>query len=162
MCAPQVLAASIRSLRIYAPLLSPSVDRLFWAPQSGPVDTLSAVANSWKLSKLQEYIPPEPVPLPSEQPGVSSLFPDSMADREFPLQSALVLAGGPTGSLSHLPTIRASFNTAAREAFALSLDAVDPRIRAKLDQPFGKDNLNQCFSAEPRLRHVLLRFKSVY
>ena len=38
----------------------------------------------------------------------------------------------------------------------MSLDAVDPRIRAKLDQPFGKDNLNQCFSAEPRLRHVLL------
>jgi hypothetical protein len=36
------------------------------------------------------------------------------------------------------------------------LDAVDPRIMARLDQPFGKDNLSQRFYSTPGLRHVLL------
>ena len=49
-----------------------------------------------------------------------------------------------------------TFPRKERELFARSLDDIDPRIRAKMDQPFGKDNLTQCFYAEPTLRHVLL------
>ena len=33
---------------------------------------------------------------------------------------------------------------------------MDDRIRVKLDQPFGKDNLSQCFRSEACLRHLLL------
>lgn len=58
--------------------------------------------------------------------------------------------------LSDLPTLNESFNKSKREAFARTLDRYDDRILAKLNQPFGKDNLVQCFYAEPRLRHVLL------
>jgi len=36
------------------------------------------------------------------------------------------------------------------------LDAVDPRITAKIDQPFGKENLLQTFVSEAVLCHVLL------
>lgn len=54
------------------------------------------------------------------------------------------------------PSLNESLSVAAQNKFALTLDQYDPRIRAKLDQPFGKDNLTQCFRAEPRLRHVLL------
>jgi len=48
------------------------------------------------------------------------------------------------------------FGRSERERFALSLDKLDPRIRAKLDQPFGKDNLTQCFYAEPAFRHTFV------
>lgn len=35
------------------------------------------------------------------------------------------------------------------------------KVRVTLDQPFGKDNINQSFTADCRLRHVLLPlFKS--
>ena len=54
------------------------------------------------------------------------------------------------------PTLQESFSTAAQAKFVLSLDKLDPRISAKLDQPFGKDTLSRFFLAEPRLRHVLL------
>ena len=59
-------------------------------------------------------------------------------------------------SLSDIPTNFDSFTRATQDSFALSLDHIDDRIRVKLDQPFGKDNLTQCFSSEPCLRHVLL------
>jgi hypothetical protein len=37
------------------------------------------------------------------------------------------------------------------------------KVRVTLDQPFGKDNLNQSFTADCRLRHVLLHlFKSEF
>ncbi len=55
-----------------------------------------------------------------------------------------------------VPTLKESLSTAAMHAFAKSLDEIDPRIRAKLDQPFGKDSVDRCFRTEPRLRHVLL------
>jgi len=48
------------------------------------------------------------------------------------------------------------FGRSKRERFALSLDKLDPRIRAKLDQPFGKDNLTQCFYAEPAFWHTFV------
>ena len=132
------------------------MDRLFWNILRGqsspyPAPALAGSDPAPHISKPLVDMLHSP-----KRTGESSLFPDSMADREFPLQSLFLPAGGPCGSISKLPTIRSSFNSAAREAFALSLDKVDPRIRAKLDQPFGKDNLNQCFYAEPRLRHVLL------
>jgi hypothetical protein len=58
--------------------------------------------------------------------------------------------------LDALPTLNDTFSKRAQEKFLLKLDEIDDRIRVKLDQPFGKDNLNQCFCSEARLRHVLL------
>ena len=55
-----------------------------------------------------------------------------------------------------MPTLQASFTTAAQNKFLAQLDKIDDRIRAKLDQPFGKDTSSCVFVAEPRLRHVLL------
>jgi len=58
--------------------------------------------------------------------------------------------------------VRAVFNQAVQRNFRHDLDAVDPRITAKIDQPFGnilkfgKENLLQNFVSEAALRHVLL------
>jgi len=52
--------------------------------------------------------------------------------------------------------VRAVFNQAVQRDFRHDLDAVDPRITAKIDQPFGKENLLQTFVSEAALRHVLL------
>jgi len=53
-------------------------------------------------------------------------------------------------------TVRSVFTEAAQRRFRLDLDAVDPLIAAKIDQPFGKENLLQSFVLEAALRHVLL------
>ncbi|MGL5936272.1 MAG: hypothetical protein ACRCZI_11700, partial [Cetobacterium sp.] len=57
---------------------------------------------------------------------------------------------------SNPPTLRDAFTQAAQRKFKISLEAVDHRITARLDQPFGKDNLSQWFYSTPSLRHVLL------
>ena len=54
------------------------------------------------------------------------------------------------------PPVPKYFRKKDRESFELSLDDVDKRIRVKLNQPFGKDDLSQCFYLVPSLRHVLL------
>ena len=40
-----------------------------------------------------------------------------------------------------------------RESF---LESVSPRVRALVNQPFGKENLLQCFKSEARFSHVLI------
>ena len=58
------------------------------------------------------------------------------------------------------PTVQASTTHREREAFVATLPT---RVQAKLNQPFGKDNLAQCFSSEASLRHVLLPlYKSAF
>jgi hypothetical protein len=60
-----------------------------------------------------------------------------------------------------VPTLANTVNRREREFFVEN--NLPSRIRAMLDQPFGKENLEQCFSAEPCLRHVLLPLvKSTY
>lgn len=53
-------------------------------------------------------------------------------------------------------TLRTLFTQAAQRQFKAQLHELDPRIVAKLEQPFGKENLTQCFRAEAALRHTLL------
>ena len=61
---------------------------------------------------------------------------------------------------SALPTVQASITAREREAFVATLPT---RVQVKLNQPFGKDNLVQCFSSEACLRHVLLPlYKSAF
>ena len=55
-----------------------------------------------------------------------------------------------------IPTLNQTLDHRALSNFAPTLDKYDIRIRAMLDQPFGKDTLQRFFLAEPRLRHVLL------
>ena len=100
--------------------------------------------------------PVTPVPLPPEDVPDSSLTKASIlrrATEHYPLRSAVVL---PDPVSTRLPTIREAFTQAAQRKFKATLDELDPRIRAKLEQPFGKDNLTQCFRSEASLRHILL------
>ena len=69
------------------------------------------------------------------------------ADERYPTQSLVT---------PKEDTVRSVFTQAAQRRFRRELDAVDPRITAKLDQPFGKENLLQSFVSEAALRHVLL------
>jgi len=65
----------------------------------------------------------------------------------------------PLKAVGVIPSPARAFDLAAATSasrFALSLDKLDPHIRAKLDQPFGKDNLTQCFYAEPAFRHTFV------
>jgi hypothetical protein len=52
---------------------------------------------------------------------------------------------GITRIASMLPTVQALITTREREAFVTTLPT---RVQAKLNQPFGKDNLVQCFASE--------------
>ena len=72
---------------------------------------------------------------------------EQRADERYPTCSLITLAEG---------TVRAVFNQAAQWEFRHDLDAVDPWITAKIDQPFGKGNLLQTFVSEAAFRHVLL------
>ena len=53
-------------------------------------------------------------------------------------------------------TLREAFTHAAQTRFKVTLDRLDHRVLAKLEQPFGKENLSQCFYSTPGLRHILL------
>ena len=53
-------------------------------------------------------------------------------------------------------TLREAFTHAAQTRFKVTLDRLDHRVLAKLEQPFGKENLLQCFYSTPGLRHILL------
>jgi len=89
-------------------------------------------------------------PLPEDDVLDVELGPDRAARRAIerhPTRS-LVTPGG--------DTVRSVFTQAVQRRFRLDLDAIDPRIRAKIDQPFGKENLLQSFVSEAALRHVLL------
>ena len=84
---------------------------------------------------LVEALPFELYPLPTESSSPSPLF---------------------APVIEELPTLNAALSASALDNFAHSLDKHDPRIRAKLDQPFGKDTLERFLVTEPTLRHVLL------
>lgn len=71
------------------------------------------------------------------------------AESRYPVQS--LVAEPPLD-----PTLRGVFTQAAQHQFKTRLAAIDHCIIAKLDQPFGKENLAQCFYSEPSLRHILL------
>jgi len=53
-------------------------------------------------------------------------------------------------------TVKRVFDQAAQSLFKSKLNEVDPRIVAKIEQPFGKENLRQSFVSEAGFRHVLL------
>ena len=73
---------------------------------------------------------------------------EARASERYPDQSLV----GPPGT----GTLREVFTQSAQRRFRRVLNVLDPRVLAKLDQPFGKDNLSQFFVSVPSLRHVLL------
>lgn len=88
---------------------------------------------------------------------MSSLQIFEMPPNHYPISSAVTeqsLIPPVPRSASALPIIGTNLvSSRIRDEFVLALPTP---VRAKLDQPFGKPNLNQCFLSEPRLRHVLL------
>jgi hypothetical protein len=92
------------------------------------------------------------VPLPDDEVRDELLSPALVlrrATERYPVNSTVTAAASPG-------TLREAFTQSAQNHFRATLDAIDPRITAKLDQPFGKDNLSQYFYSTPGLRHVLL------
>ena len=90
-------------------------------------------------------------PLPRDDVPDAQLSPSLVqrrAEERYPLRS-LVVPGPNT-------TLRNAFTHDAQQRFRSTLARLDPRIVAKLNQPFGKENLRQCFRAEAALRHVLV------
>jgi hypothetical protein len=132
-----------------------------------PEDTLpplSAPSHEPMLRQRQELSQPMPKqtnsdakcssssPYLTKDPEFEALFPPEKEDLMYPLHSHIL----PPKDKQYIPSINNSFRKVERERFVLTLDKYNPKIHAKLDQPFGKDNLSQCFHAEPCLRHVLL------
>ena len=102
---------------------------------------------------------PRSKPTPAQQP-------DRLPDDEIPDTSLApdlirrrAVERYPTESLILRPesqTLRSVFTQQAQRNFKATLQGIDPRIVAKIEQPFGKDNLFQCFLSQAALRHVLL------
>ena len=59
-------------------------------------------------------------------------------------------------SPSEKDTLNSTFNHRAQEQFRESLRGTHPGIVARLEQPFGKDNLKQTFVSSAAFRHVLI------
>ena len=105
---------------------------------------------------LGSLLPPvtEPVVIPDDEVGDSDLRPHVAERRAL---ERYPVAVHPEVDPPDVPTtLREVFTQSAQRRFRARLDDIDPRITAKLDQPFGKENLLQCFHAQPQLRHVLL------
>ena len=114
--------------------------------------------------------PPPPVGDPLEEDLLEVLLPpphvdvipdDDVEDTSLPPGLAVQRAeerypAPPVNPDDPPATINAVFTQAVQRQFRTVLDHVDPRISVKLDQPFGKDNLRQCFHSQAALRHVLL------
>ena len=101
---------------------------------------------------LEVLLPvPEPCSLPDDDVADAVLRPEvaiQRAEERYP--TPLSDASDPPATLNEV------FTQAVQRRFRPVLDSIDPRINAKLDQPFGKDNLRQCFHSQASLRHVLL------
>jgi hypothetical protein len=96
--------------------------------------------------------PPPALILPDDETRDELLTPEVVlrrATERYPVDSMVVDVAEPN-------TVREAFTQRAQQNFRSALDQIDPRITARLDQPFGKDNLLQFFYSEPGLRHVLL------
>ena len=107
-----------------------------------------------------------PVPPPLEDSPLAVAEALHIAQASYPLHSDVLKDGSlfePIDLVSdspkehHILPLRKTFDRAAQRQFLHELDLKDDRIRAKVNQPFGKDNLTQFFlSSQPALRHVLL------
>ena len=117
---------------------------------AGLADVLPLVDPDVEIKRLPPL--PKVTALPSDDVPDTDLSPEE-ADRraleQYPLLSKVLPAS--SGS-----TLRGAFNQLAQAKFRKELERRDPRILAKLDQPFGKENLSQYFVSEAALRHVLL------
>jgi hypothetical protein len=97
---------------------------------------------------------PPPVLIPDDEVPDDALDIPTVVERaeqRYPMDSLLTSDPASLG-----PTVKSVFTQAAQRSFKRQLDEIDPRVRAKLEQPFGKENLSQCFYSEPALRHILL------
>ena len=100
---------------------------------------------------LSESAPPAALP----KPFVERVAPPPYSSPvdAFPKFSAATMAFEPPSKRCHLPTVNNSVSKSDREAFASTLS---PRIRTRLDQPFGKDTPRVCFHLVASLRLILL------
>jgi hypothetical protein len=96
-------------------------------------------------------------PLPLDTQSIDTHPVHDVADDtevHFPRVSGFTSPITSTSTLSHpVNDLKNTIGKQEREAFVK--DELPTRISAMLDQKFGKENLSQCFLAEPCLRHVL-------
>lgn len=84
-----------------------------------------------------------------------------MAEREeydeYPSVSAVTANASTLVAHATLPTAQKPVSNRERTLFVQMLPT---RVQVKLNQPFGKDNIVQCFASEACLRHVYYRYTS--
>jgi hypothetical protein len=131
------------------PIVRPRAS-LFRPPRPAPIGPPWSLAPELLWSEASPR-PAARVPIPDDD-VVDELLPSDLAlrraEERYPVDS-FVTAEEPN-------TLREAFTQAAQRRFRTTLDSVDHRILARLDQPFGKDNLSQRFYSTPGLRHILL------
>ena len=94
---------------------------------------------------------PAPVAVPDDEIADATIKPALASRRAIEHYPVSSLITGATPS-----TLKEVFTQAVQARFCATLNQRDPRIVAKLNQPFGKDNLLQRFHSQAALRLVLL------
>ena len=107
------------------------------------IDLTDSLLVSFPKLTLSGPIPADDVPDEVLSPEVV----EARALERYPTTSRVTPSG---------PTVRTVFTQSVQRDFRRQLDEIDPRISAKIDQPFGKENLSQTFTSDASLRHVLL------
>ena len=122
-----------------------------------PPTAKAVVHSSGPLADSSPDMPPTLPPIPPPVVIPDDTVPDSDLNPDMVLRRARELYPTLTPVTATSPrTLNQAFTQGVQTNFRRRLDSIDPRITAKLDQPFGKDNLSQSFISEAALRHVLL------
>ena len=124
-------------------LAAPRVNPAFLT-NDAPSDVARLISSFPALTLQDTILPEDEVPDKDLRPELSQ----RRAQERYPLDSPVLPETN--------TTLRTVFTQAYQADFKRKLGQLDPRIVAKLEQPFGKDNLRQVFRSEAALRHVLL------
>jgi len=108
-------------------------------PLNNPFSGLEAKDHRLNSGRRATHSVPKPGPRPLKYPRHSAVVPSP---------STLMAQSSET-----LPPVKLTLSKQDREQF---LQGVSPRIPALVNQPFGKENLLQCFKSEARFSHVLI------
>jgi len=106
-------------------------------PLNNPFSGLEAKDHRLNSGRRATHSVPKPGPRPLKYPRHSAVVPSP---------STLMAQSSET-----LPPVKLTLSKQDREQF---LQGVSPRIPALVNQPFGKENLLQCFKSEARFSHV--------
>lgn len=150
---------------LFVPIPKPPREATFWHTTYSPFDpSIDLPMEAWQPTEVASA--PD---LPVSQDVIQEFDLDGMPNRDpqsSNISKPLSFDEYPIADLeaklrklqlprtTKVPTLNDHLALSAMDSFVATLD---PRVQAKLDQPFGKATLDRCFRTEPRLRHVLIQ-----